>query len=150
MRESLAYPLSLSVIQAYLEATYQMWSGDQEAYPIYIIGDSQSALSALQGTSKEMLLRSVFGKVNDEAISILIRFPKVQLKFIWLPAEYNISGYKSKIHPNLVKIVNSDRWIFGNKKFEDQKFLKKNVFGHFSRDTLMFELLKDFQHTQGS
>ena len=51
MSESLAYTLSLSVIQAYLEATYQMWSRDQEAYPIYIIGDSQSALLAPQGKS---------------------------------------------------------------------------------------------------
>ena len=57
--ESLAYPLALHLIQAYLEAKYHMYCQDMQGCPIYIVGDSQSALQSLKGISRDILLRYV-------------------------------------------------------------------------------------------
>ena len=47
--EGLGYPLVLHLIQAYMEATYHMYCQDMQECPIYIVGDSQSALQSLKG-----------------------------------------------------------------------------------------------------
>ena len=125
-----------------------MWSEDYKDYQVYVVGESQSALLALQGTSKEVVLRSVFGKVSDQAISIISRLTKVDLKFLWLRAEYNIADLNSKVHPDPVSVVNSNKWRFGDDQFKDQSFLEENVAGVFSKDTNMFELTKDNFQTQ--
>ena len=74
--ESLGYPLVLHLIQAYIQSTYHMYCQDMQECPIYIVEDSQSALQSLKGSSKEILLRSVFSKSADLCLTITNKFPR--------------------------------------------------------------------------
>ena len=60
--ESQGYILILYLLLVQLQATYHMYEKDLSTLPIYIIGDSQSALLALKGNSRDIHLRSVFSK----------------------------------------------------------------------------------------
>ena len=81
---SLGYPLVLHLVQAYMQATYHMYCKDLQELPIYVVGDSQSALQSLKGSSRDILLRSVFSESADLCLTITNKFPKASLRFIWL------------------------------------------------------------------
>ena len=128
-KESYGYILALEILQSYLEATYHMFADKFEEYNAYIIGDSQTSLMALKGNTTDTALRAVFGKMQDLGVSLYNRFPKLRIKFIWLPAALNPADFNSKLHNNLNDIVNADIWRFGPKQFADQEFLEDQTVG---------------------
>ena len=83
--ESYGYILALELLQSYLESVYHMFSNEYEEYDAYIIGDFQTSLLALKGNTTDTALRAVFGKMHDLGVSLYKRFPKIKIKFIWLP-----------------------------------------------------------------
>ena len=106
-----------------------MFSSNFEEYDAYIVGNSQTSLLALKGNTTDTALRAVFGKMQDLGVSLHNRFPKLRIKFIWLPKESNPSDFNSKLHSNSNDIVNSDIWRLGPKQFANQGYLDKNTVG---------------------
>ena len=104
------------------------------------LGDSQTALRALGGHTRNTTLRSVYGKVQDHGMSLLERFPKLKIKFVWLLAQYNCSDLNSKVQTDAISVINSEFWQFGPKKFTDQSFLESKTIGILSPDSHLFAL----------
>ena len=89
--ESQAYILGLYLVMVQLQATYHMYKDSVDTLPIYIVGDSQSALLALKGGSRDVHLRSVFSKCLDLGCEIIDKYDKVDLRFVWAQARLNVA-----------------------------------------------------------
>ena len=117
-----------------------MFSKDLEEFPIYIVGDSQSALQALKGSSIDIHLRSVFSKSADLCMDLSNKFPKTTLKFVWLPAPLNVSDLNSKVESNIIETTNSEKWRVGPPQFQNRQFMEKKIFAMFDKNTKAFTM----------
>ena len=107
--ESQGYILALYLVMVQLQATYHMYKDSVDTLPLYIVGDSQSALLALKGGSRDVHLRSVFSKCLDLCSEIIDKYDKVDLRFVWAPARLNVADLNSKIHGDAVQLTNGDK-----------------------------------------
>ena len=121
-----------------LQATYHMYKDSVDTLPIYIVGDSQSALLALKGGSKDVHLRSVFLKCLDLCCELVDKYDKVDLRFVWAQARLNVADLNSKIHGDVVQLTNGDKWRHGPEEFKDKDFMDKHTFLTFNKITKSF------------
>ena len=108
-----------------------------------------STFQSLKGSSRGILLRSVFSKSADLCLTITNKFPKASLRFVWLPAAFNISDLNSKVQTNIIEATNSDKWRKGPHQFKSQQFMENNVYARFDKKNKSLYYDKEYATNKG-
>ena len=98
--------------------------------PIFFSGDSLTTILAFRGNLSDVSIRTAIGKTMDNEVSLLTKFPTLEVFFTWVPGNQNPSDYNSKVNPDPVTVLNSDLWSKGPAMYLSLQSLKDGSCGH--------------------
>ena len=113
--KTLARPLQMDMLKELAKAYEYRSEITEKELMICAIGDSActACLFNPEVDIRNVLLRGAIWTAKQRAREVLEIFTKAKICFTWAPGAQNTADYGSKLHTNLIEILNADKYRLG-------------------------------------